>query len=91
MKRSCRVGGFHPPRRTQSDALTQNLEILSPAGKQVEQSYIMEQAAQRQISETTLRRAKRKDSILSIKRTDNNGNNHWFWKLSESDSNDIGT
>jgi hypothetical protein len=48
----------------------------------------MEQAAERQISEKALRRAKKKEGILSIQRNDNNGNNHWFWKLPESSSDD---
>jgi hypothetical protein len=62
-------------------------EMLSPPGKEVEQQYIENQAVDRKISTVTLRRAKKKEGILSIQRSDNNGN-HWFWKMPINDSND---
>jgi hypothetical protein len=63
-------------------------EMLSPPGKEVEQQYIVEQAAQRKITVGTLRRAKKKEAVISTLRIDNTGGNHWFWKLCESDSNE---
>jgi hypothetical protein len=60
-------------------------EILSPAGKQVEQREIIEQAKKRNITEVTVRRAKKKLGVLSARTTDPEGRVYWFWSLSENE------
>jgi putative DNA primase/helicase len=62
------------------------LEILSPAGKIVEQNSIMEQAKERNIAQSTLKRAKKSLKITSTIQVNAN-NRCWFWKLPEYDDN----
>ena len=66
------------------------LEILSPAGKQVEQSFIETMAKERNIAKSTLKRAKKSIGIKSVILTNTNGR-CWFWKLPENEVNESNT
>jgi hypothetical protein len=67
------------------------IEALSPAGKQVQQQHIVEQAGECGIKDKTLRRAKKKLGITSTETIDPNGRKYWFWKLPENDDKDNNT
>ncbi len=57
------------------------LEMLSPPGKMVEQSYIIARGRTTpDKSKTTLRRAKKKVGVLSIRESTKIKGNSWFWK-----------
>jgi 5S rRNA maturation endonuclease (ribonuclease M5) len=56
-------------------------EILSPAGKLVEQSHIVELAKERNLKERTLARAKKKIGIKSVPQVFEDGKKQWFWRL----------
>jgi hypothetical protein len=61
-------------------------EILSPAGKMVEQSNIEATAQERNITKSALKRAKKSMGIKSMF-VGKPGEGHWFWKIQEDETN----